>query len=263
MAGMELPELLHSLAPERGGGFSAEVPEDWSQGRTVFGGLNAALAVRSARQLEAELGPLRAVQIAFIAPALGRLTYLPTVLRQGRSVTFVGVDCRVAGGLAARAILTFGRPRETELRQSEIAAPTAPAPADCPEVSLTPGVTPAFLANLELRFATGSPPLSGGRPDFSMWVRHRRTAGLDRESAAIAVADVLPPAVVASRAEFRPASSVTWTVDLVDPLPTADGWYLLRTASDLAADGYSLQAMSCFDATGAPVALGRQTLAYF
>ena len=29
------------------GGWTAEVPESWAQGRTIFGGLQAALAVRA------------------------------------------------------------------------------------------------------------------------------------------------------------------------------------------------------------------------
>ena len=263
MVGVELPALLDSLRPDPAGGFRTEVPADWGQGRTLYGGLNAALAARSARLHDADLGPLRALQIAFIAPAAGQLTYVPAVLRRGRSVSFVGVDCLGTDGLAARVILTHGRARETGLRGSRLGAPELPAPGDCPEVPLTPGVTPAFLRYVELRFAAGSPPLSGGEPYFALWARHREATGMDAESAAVTIADVLPPAVTASRSEFRPASSVTWTIDFVDPLPDPSGWYLLQTASDHAADGYSLQAMSCFGADGRLVSVGRQTLAYF
>ncbi len=261
---MSLSELLSGLAPDRTGGLSVEIPPDWLQGRTAFGGLNTALAARAARTVTGDENPLRAVQIAFLAPAAaGLVRYVPTVLRQGRSVTFVGVDAFSGDALCARATLTYGQPRDTGVTHSRLTPPELPPPADCPEISLVPGVTPAFLVHLELRFGSGSAPLSGSEPEFAWWVRHRDAADLDPESAVLAVADVLPPAVVVSRSEFRPASSVTWTIDLAEPLPPADGWYRLSTTSDHAADGYSLQAMGCFAADGTLAALSRQTVAIF
>jgi acyl-CoA thioesterase len=259
---VSLSELLSGLTPDRTGGLSVAIPPDWLQGRTAFGGLNAALAGRAARTVIGAESPLRAVQIAFLAPAAGIVRYVPTVLRQGRSVTFVGVDAFAGADLCARAILTYGQPRDTEVTHSRLVPQVLPAPADCDEIPLVPGVTPAFLVHLELRFGAGSAPLSLGEPEFAWWVRHRDAVGLDPESAVLAVADVLPPAVMVSRTEFRPASSVTWTIDLAEPLPAADGWYLLSTASDHAADGYSLQAMRCFG-DGALAALSRQTVAIF
>lgn len=262
---MELGALLDSLRPHPDGGLTLSVPEDWHQGRTLYGGLNAALAARSVRSapgIAADLGPLRTLQIAFIAPVAGEVRYAPTLLRQGRSVSFVGVDCLTGAGLGARAILTYGRARASDLAGSRLRPPAVPAPADCPEWVLAAG-TPAFLAHVELRFAAGSPPFSGGEPAFSMWVRHRHATGVDPEGGALAIADVLPPAVLASRRAFSPASSVTWTVDLVESPPDPAGWYLLSTASDRVAEGYSLAALSCFDASGGLVAVGRQTQAVF
>jgi acyl-CoA thioesterase len=260
---VDLAELLDSLATDPAGGHRVEVPPDWGQGRTLYGGANAALAARCGRALDTELGPLRAIQVAFIAPAAGTLSYVPTLLRRGRSVSFVGVDCFAGSDLCTRTILTYGRARETAVVHSRVSTPQLPTPEGCPEVRLVPGVTPAFLEHMEIRLAGGSPPLSGGEPEFAMWVRHREPAGLDAESAAVAVADALPPAVSAGQAEFRPTSSVTWTVDFAPSLPEPGGWYLMSTASEQAAGGYSLQAMRCFGADGGLIAAGRQTVAVF
>jgi acyl-CoA thioesterase len=260
---VNLRDLLTTLSPDPAGGFSAEVPDGWKQGRTVYGGLNAALAARAARLADADLGPLRELQIAFIAPPLGALRYEPTLLRRGRSVAFIGVDGFAGDDLSSRATLTYGHPRESDVVHSRLAAPVLEAPEDCPLLALEFEGAPAFLQHFELRFAAGSTPMSGGEPAFAVWVRHREAAGVDPESAALAVGDVLPPAVFASRSSFRPGSSVTWTINLTQPLPDPGGWYLLGTASDSAADGYSLQAMSCHDRDGRLVAAGRQTVAVF
>jgi acyl-CoA thioesterase len=260
---MNLTQILDSLAPDPRGGFSLQVTSDWSQGRTLYGGLNAALAARTVRAGAEDLGPLRTAQVAFIAPAAGTLRYVASPLRRGRSVSFVGVDAFADDELCTRAIFTYGRAREIDLASSRLTAPPTPAPDDCPELVLMPGVTPEFLNHMDIRFAAGSPPMSGGQPHFAMWVRHREAEGLDAESAMVAVGDVLPPAVLASRTEFRPASSVNWTIDLVEPLPDPGGWCLLQTESEHAAEGYSLQAMSCFAADGRLVGAGRQTVAFF
>jgi acyl-CoA thioesterase len=186
------------------------------------------------------------------------------VLRRGRSVSFVGVDCTAASGLAARAILTYGAARDSDLAGSALNAPEVPEPDACPELALERDLSaPAFFAHMDVRSAAGSALLSGGEASFSMWVRHKDGGGLDPESGAVGVADVLPPAVLASATAFRPASSVTWSVDFVAPLPDPAGWYLLSSTSDHVADGYSLVALSCFDAERRLVAVGRQTQAVF
>jgi acyl-CoA thioesterase len=260
---VNLVDVLGSLEADPAGGFSTEVEASWNQGRTMYGGLNAALSARAARLGESDLGPLRSLQIAFIAPPIGRVRYLPSVLRRGRSVTFIGVDCVSDAELCARTILTYGRARESDMVHSRLSAPEVAPPEACPVVAFDPGTAPVFLAHMDRRFAAGSPPLSGGEPEFAMWARHRDAEGLDAESAVLAIADVLEPAVVATRPEFRPASSVSWAIDLAGVLPPADDWYLLHTTSDHAADGYSGQTMGCFRSDGRLAAAGRQTVATF
>jgi acyl-CoA thioesterase len=50
------------------------IPEDWLQGRTVFGGLQAAFALRAMREWVPQL-PLRALQATFLAPvAAGKIS---------------------------------------------------------------------------------------------------------------------------------------------------------------------------------------------
>jgi acyl-CoA thioesterase len=260
---VNLRDVLASLVPDADAGFSTEVPAEWNQGRTLYGGLNAALAARAARLSEPDLPALRALQIAFIAPPVGRLRYVPSVLRRGRSVTFIGVDGWAGSALCTRAILTFGQARDTQVTHARLAAPPVPAPENCPPVPVAFEGAPAFFRHMDLRFAAGSMPMTGGEPSFCMWTRHRDGDAVDPESALLAVADVLPPAALASMSAFSPASSVTWTIDLTTPPPPADSWYLLSTSSDLSAGGYSLQAMSCFAADGTLAAVGRQTVAIF
>jgi acyl-CoA thioesterase len=263
---MHLGAVLAELERGRSGeGFALEVPAEWAQGRTLYGGLNTALCAHAARLALAPAGELRAAQVAFVAPAAGTVRYEPTALRSGRSVTFISVDCISGDGLATRAILTYGRGRESPVRSVGDPMPSVPAPADCPPLPIRDGM-PRFLHRMEVRFASGTPPFSGGEtPAFAMWVRHLEATGVDPEIALLAVADTLPPAALAL-VDFsapHPTSSITWTVDLAPPAAPADGWYLLEVRGEHTAGGYSLQSMRCFAADGRLAAAGRQTVAVF
>ena len=60
-------EILAAATPIDGG-FRAQIPSDWLQGRTAYGGLSSALALHAAQGIEPDLPPLRSAQIAFIGP---------------------------------------------------------------------------------------------------------------------------------------------------------------------------------------------------
>ena len=70
-----------------------DVPADWLQGRTVYGGLMTALALQAAlRNGPTDLPTLKSAQVSFIGPATEALTFHPQVLRQGKSVVSMSVD---------------------------------------------------------------------------------------------------------------------------------------------------------------------------
>ena len=67
-------QVLASIEPCAGPGFSVTVPPDWLQGRTVFGGMQMALggrAMRAVLPLQAAAMPLRSAQMTFVGPLLG------------------------------------------------------------------------------------------------------------------------------------------------------------------------------------------------
>jgi hypothetical protein len=93
-------------------GFTISLPADWLQGRTAYGGLSAALCLQASLRALPGLPPLRSAQFAFVGPATGELHIRPSVLRQGKSAAFVGVDLEGEAGLAVRATLCFGAGRD-------------------------------------------------------------------------------------------------------------------------------------------------------
>jgi acyl-CoA thioesterase len=258
---MELAEVLAGVVDDGDGGYGAEPPDDWRQGRTLYGGLTAALCAQAAQLAVQSPAPLRCLQVAFVAPAAGRVRAVPSLLRQGRSAAFVGVDAWADAAICARATLTYGFARESESAHDHAPAPPVAAPDRCPP-ALRDAEAPAFIGHFDVRHAGGERPFSGGHPEFTMWARHRDSSGVEPAIALIAIADVLPPAAAVASPTRRPISSVTWSIDLVAPIPPTE-WYLLRSASQFSADGYSLQTMGCWDVNGRCLALGRQLVAVF
>ena len=88
---MSFPELLAG-AEARDLGFVVNIPEDWHQGRTAYGGFSSALALSAALQIGGELPPLRSAQLSMIAPLFGEVEARARVLRRGRNATWIASE---------------------------------------------------------------------------------------------------------------------------------------------------------------------------
>lgn len=260
---MQLFTDLVALLRSSGGAFSLTIPEDWAQGRTTFGGLTAALCLEAALRAHSSLPALRSAQIAFIGPAGGAVTMTSKILRAGRTMTYVEADLAADTGLATRALFAFGATRPSAFDRRFIADHTPPRPADCPDY-IPAGMGPAFTQHFEQKLVRGGRPLTGSAAhDHVLWIRHRD--GRARTiSALLALADMPPPALMPMFTAPAPVSSVTWLVNLLTSDPqTEDGWWLVETRAENAAQGYSSQDMIVWNTRGEAVIAARQQVAIF
>lgn len=257
-----LRKALSTIA-EQGDSFVVDAPEGWTQGRTLYGGITAALCAEASLRRFPGLPPLRSAQFAFVGPAAGSLRLEAQLLRQGRSAAITSVDCYSGEGLAARAIFTHGATRDSKIDHEFAPTPEVPAPEACESLHRT--VTPGFFQNFDIRLAAGDRPISGGNDPWMLaWVRHLDDEGVDPAVSFLALADALPPAAMITFPEPAPISTMTWHVDFCQQPPAEPGhWFLLRTASEHAADGYSQQAMDAWDSSGTRISTGHQTVAIF
>ncbi len=254
-----------TLTPHHDSGYSAQTAPNWSQGRTLYGGASAALCLSAVLAgLDTPPAPLRSAQFAFVGPSSGSLQLTPTLLRQGKASAIYGVDLFTAEGLAARATLAFGQSRESALDYSALPAPEVLDPEDCPPFFEGPGA-PSFTQNFEFRKAGGHSLVTGApEADVLVWVRHRDAAAVDSAVALLALADALPPAVMAMFRNLAPVSSLTWTVDMLgETLPGPEEWFLLSSQAEASQHGYSPQNMRIWNRQRRPVAVGRQQVTTF
>ena len=255
--------LLASLTSDGTGQWRVNASDDWRQGRTIYGGLSAAMCHAACEAMLADLPPLRSAQIAFIGPAAGEAVLLPSVLRQGKSVTYLNCDLMADGALATRALFAFGGARDSAFHLDAGAAPAVPRPEMCAD--FFGERHPAFAAHFEMRIAGGDRPVTGAQSgELLVWVRHRDAHAPAGLTSLLAMADALPPASITRFAAPAAISSMTWQVDMVDAARyQPQQWVLMQAKDEAVQHGYSGQTMRMWDSMGAPILVGRQCVAIF
>lgn len=251
---------------EDDGGFAIAAPEAWGQGRTLYGGMTAALAYEALKRGLGDLGPLRSAQFTFVGPASGRLRFQPNLLRRGRSSAIVGVESANEDGQVARSTFVFGGARDSKVAHDYLAMPRVDAPEACgPFRKEGAGARPGFWNEFETRLAGGGRMFdtTAPKPEFMVWARFLDVEGADPVTAMLAMADCLPPAALVHFPTPGPISTMTWTIDVLRTPTRAAAWYLLWSSSEYASDGYSMQAMTMWSEAGEPLAVGRQAVAIF
>jgi acyl-CoA thioesterase len=257
----EFDDVIDAIE-QRGDHLTVNPGDDWRQGRTLFGGMSAALCFAACERLVPDLPPLRAGSIAFVAPSAGEATLVPTMLRRGKSVTFMACDLIAEGQVATRAIFTFGAARESAFLADAPMAPDVAAPQDC--APLFGSRKPAFTVHLDQRLAGGKTLMSGAdEGDLMVWVRHANTVR-PSGSALIALGDALPPASMPRFTSPAIISTMTWAFDLFAPEQhQGTGWHLIRSTDDGVGHGYAGQAMRMWNESGQPIMIARQSVAIF
>jgi len=242
---------------------TGQIPGEWTQGRTAYGGLSAALCLAAAERL-AEDRPLRSAMIGFVGPSAGAVTVDARLVRAGRNASSIRTQLVSDRGPGTTALFTFSAGRDSVLAQGGPAAPATPPTTDTQTLPPREGA-PAFTRQLEFVWACDAVPFSASaEPYILSWVRHRDPASRDHPLSLMCLADALPPASATMLAGFAPLSSMNWMIDFFDDRPlTEDGWWLLEARSDFASRGHSSQDMTIWNTSGQCVAKGRQMVAVF
>ncbi|MBX3188876.1 MAG: thioesterase family protein [Labilithrix sp.] len=254
-------DLMRACSEEPGRA-TVVVPEDWMQGRSVFGGLQAAIALRAMRTVVGDV-PLRTVQATFVAPVPhGPVTAEAKVLRTGKSASHV--EARIIDGSTTLAIVigAFGAARKSIV---EVVPPRrAVEEGEGVVFPYIAGLTPSFTQHFAARFLRGALPFSRTSEREMVVEVAMREEGFTSEAHVLALADFIPPVALAHLDAPAPGSTLTWMLEVlaprVDDLPLS-GW---RVDAELVAarDGYTSQSVMlwCGDR---PVAVSRQSMLVF
>jgi acyl-CoA thioesterase len=247
--------------------YLATVDATWLQGRTVFGGLVAALANHAMRQRVTGDRPLRAFQAVFIGPnAEGDIEFQPTVLRTGKAVTLASCTAKSGGEVSMTATAMYGAPRTSMLNIHPTPVTVGPQPDHLVDVPLRSGL-PSFTQHYHQRWARGDAPYSRAvNSQMSVYVRYRGedTATLS-EAHALALMDAIPSPALAMLSTPGPASTLSWTLEILDSQfdVAADGWWRLDAEVDAAAEGYVVHTSHVVNPAGRVAAISRQVVVVY
>jgi acyl-CoA thioesterase len=263
----EIVAALHAYG-DRSGVHTVEVPDDWTQGRTLFGGLQAALLVRAMRSLlvEADL-PLRTLQVTFAAPVSpGRVVIRSRRLRTGKSA----VHCEASiesldGATECLAVAVFGRARPSVLSFAPARPVVARDPESAQQIQWVDDASPRFTKYLEQRWSAGGFPFTAApEPRTQIHLRYRDEPHID-ESLVIALADSIPSPAISILDKPAMASSMNWTLEMLHSAWPTDGsrFWLMDAVAEAAADGYVSQTGTLWSDDGQPIAFSRQSAVVF
>ncbi|WP_440958335.1 thioesterase family protein [Oceanicaulis sp. LC35] len=264
ISSMSIAQLLANHDPSATR-FTLDVPDQWKQGRTVYGGLTAGLCLQAALP-HANGRPLRSAMISFVGPSAGALTVDAEKLREGRTACSVRTRLSGEAGIGVESVFTFAGERESAyLMEPPLMPERAVAPDDATETLTFPVGAPVFTRNFDFIWAGGGVPFSqSDKPVIRMWARHADPDARNMPIALLTLGDALAPALAPLLSAPTPLSSMTWMVDILTDEPkTRDGWWLLESRADHVRGGFSTQDMSIWNTDGACVAKGRQMVTVF
>lgn len=242
-----------------------EVPAHWGQGRAVFGGMAAALGLAHLQGAIPGGLPLRSVSVSFVAPLnSGEAVVRRRILRQGKSVVQAQVEIEQAGQVALVALASFGAARASQLSVPAVAAPDWSTPGiRLPDSEMAP----EFTRHFDYQIQQGNAPFSGGKSrTLGGAIRFRgefsETVGVPE---LLALVDAWPPVSLGLMAGPAPASSLTWTLELLPQAGTFSGsdWWTYLANIEHGADGYHHIEAKCWAPDGSLIAISRQTVTVF
>lgn len=264
---MDFDNCLQQLQHQNGDSQQFQVPADWGQGRALFGGIAAALALQYLTLWVNAGMRLRSVTLSFVAPLEpGEALATRRILRQGKSVLQGQVELWQHGQVALVLLASFGIARSSAVTLTP-AVTTAIVPE--PEGLCLPAnaMVPEFTKHFDYRIAQGGLPFSGVKSvDFGGFMRFRQQQQQPCTfMQLLALVDAWPPATLPWLSSPAPASTLCWTLELLtDHLEAkASDWWRYLAHIDAAADGYGHIQAKIHDKNGNLVALSRQTVTLF
>ncbi|MCV4288042.1 thioesterase family protein [Pseudomonas capsici] len=264
---MNFSELLNAV---RDNPQSVTIPALWSQGRACFGGLMAALQYEAMRGRVSQDRPVRSLAITFVGPAEPGvpISFEVEILREGKAVSQVLGRAMQNGQVMTLMQGSFGAARESVVAVAADPAPELKALEHCPALPFISGVMPEYMRFMEVRWALGGLPFSNTRsPAIGGYVRFRDEVEPQplTEAHILAMVDTWPPALLPHLSKPAPGSSLTWTIEFVQPQPALNtlDWCSYRAVIEHARDGYGHTAAMLWAPDGQLVAISRQTVTVF
>lgn len=250
---------------------SQSIDSSWGQGRTLFGGLSAALAFNKVRQGIDPERPLRSLSVNFSGQALADTPFKleQQVLSNGKSISQVNGQVVQNERIVTQVCACFGLERQSNI---QVNSPKVELPTlgSHQRFNYMKGLTPEFVKHFEFEYCKGQFPFSNSPSNkLAGWMRFKEPGAEFTEAHLIALIDSWPPTVLQKLKSFAPCATVSWNVEIVQPLSLlkhslqADDWLYYDAEIKQAHHGYAHTEAKVYSSDGTLLALSRQLVAIY
>lgn len=252
-------------------GDSFAINRSWQQGRTIFGGLTAALVLAYLDTQCKEAADLRSLAVSFCGKVAADVpvTIRHAMLSQGKSITQVNGQLLQQGNVVTQVTACYAHERESDLL-FEAANMDLPEPGSGQKVPFIEGLAPDFIQHMTMDLHQGQFPFTNSREkELAGWMKLREAGGQMTNAHLLGLLDAWPPVVLQNLKRPAPAATVTWQVELVRPLAQfeenlpADSWVYFHDKTVQAQSGYTHTEAQAFNQQGQLLALSRQLVSVY
>jgi acyl-CoA thioesterase len=244
-------------------GKKISIPESWTQGRTVYGGLSAAMLFSA---LEKKVDPqksLRVLNVAFSAPTMPNETFeiSTELLREGRTIAQWQASLVQSGTVCVQIQAVFGLSLESDVNIDIFEAPELPGLEEGTKFPTKDH--PGFTQYFEMAQSQGDLPVSGGDSLYlGGWMKYRQSLIEFTRAHLIALIDVWPPATLMHLKELKAGSTVNWTMQFPQELAQVkQGEYVgYQNHIEYSEGGFAITHAKVWNAQGELLALSQQTV---
>jgi acyl-CoA thioesterase len=241
------------------------IPDDWTQGRTTFGGLLAAIALRALAPIAPDR-PLRSFAMSCMAPAgAGSLQVATEVLRSGKSLVHARATLSQGGVQCATLLAGFGARRASKLDFAGRAADSGAAPESLVRLPYIESAMPKFTRHFDYRLMPATDPaLAGAGGHLGGYVRSLDASRFDVALIA-ALIDSFPAPILTMLKAPAPVSTATWMVNFTHAQTSQRVADFCRLEADTQSvgEGYGSVEARLWDAQGRLLALSQQLVVEF
>lgn len=248
---------------------SFSIDPTWAQGRSVFGGLSAALLlVHVEKQTGLTDKELRTLNVHFSGAIAAdepcQLNY--EVISEGRSVIQVQARLLQDNQCKTLVVACFAKNRDSHVRYQPDPHEPAVSREQAQQMPFIKGVVPDFIQHLDLRFTSKSLPFSGAEHGIiTGYMSFHEPHSEFNDASIVALIDSWPPAIFPMLKGPAPGSSVTWNMEFIQPraeLKQDDSLYY-ECEVQQADLGYAHTEAKIFHPNGELIALSRQLVAVY
>ncbi|MFA0086868.1 acyl-CoA thioesterase II [Vibrio sp. 10N.286.49.C2] len=261
----ELLKIARQRFQEEG---EMSIPSSWGQGRTVFGGVSAALlytAMQSKLNTEREL---RTLNTNFVGPLLVDVPFhfQVEVLREGKSVSQLSARLIQNDQVVVFQQACFGFERDSKIRVENSNNHIMPSPDELPRFPDVAKGAPNYTAHIDLALARGHLPFTASKDSHSYgWMRFKQAPSVITDAHLICLVDAWPPGVLQMMSQPAPASTMMWNLEFIHPHEPVgvEDWFAYQSHTRQAAQGYAHAEANVWNNVGQLVAISRQSIAIF